>query len=617
MDLAIGGVGVDESFALGRNVFGVKRVVIPVAEMSVPDRRDLGKRLRSELDAVRALLSKAELYSCVSGVAGKGDRLFAPDAPVAVDDGCRAAKSRKVSPFAERARESKPDDRERLAGRLASMAAALPDHVVAFLQNRSVGDADSRGDDGEIEMDDVQSMKDGALFQLKMLLDKFAPESTPKLLVDKFAPEVSTPKSRGGRAPLAASGISCLSQAQHQEAGSRMPPVQEEEEEEEEGINICGGVSRIAIRDIAEEYGELVNDIGVQLLSPLQRKYVDLAEEDRYVDICGDASPVVFPAKTCDSSSPSLSTSSDSDATSTDSDSSSSSPEALPKEHSCCRAGEPVPAPEADPIQGKHNTQPPEPAPEAIHIAEPENQCAAATVFAVTKSPPALTVLPKECGILAQQPEQAPETVQIAEPEELKEKCAAPGATVHPITGSAPPPAVLPNENDTSSQPAPVPAPVAAQIAQPQPQPHPHPQPQPQEVQDEGARTKTNDLIAMARQERKRRAMAKARQVLLELERAALPDERIHPLDMELLGIAAFEHVVSTVRDARTAQPQVNDEVDLRFSPGRPSILQQLGVFLKADGGGDEEDQGEQLPPLAVASDGEDMDMEIEDGQIL
>ncbi|CAD6243887.1 unnamed protein product [Miscanthus lutarioriparius] len=598
MDLAIGGVGVDESSALGRNVFGVKRVVFQVAEMPVPDRRQLRKRLRSELDAVRDLLRKAALYSCVSGAAGKDDRLFAPGAAVEDDDGCRAAKSRKVSPFAEAecARESKRDDREQLAGRLASMAAVLPDHVVAFLQNRRVGDADSRGDDGDIEMDDVQSMKDGALFQLKMLLDKFAPESTPKLLVDKFAPEVSTPKSRGGRAPLAASGISCLSQAQHQEAGGRMPPVQEEEEE---GVNICGGVSRIAIRDIAEEYGELVNDIGVQLLSPLQRKYVDLSEEDRYVDICGDASPVVFPAKTCDSSSPSLSTSSDSDATSTDSHSSSSSPEALPKEYSCCRAGEPVPAPEANPIQGKHNTQPPEPAPEAIHIAEPENQCAPATVFAVTKSLPALTVLPRECGTLAQPPEQAPETVQIAEPEELKEKCAAPGATVHPITGSAPPPEVLPNENGTSSQPAPVPAPVAAQIAEPQAQPQ------------------TSDLIAMARQEGKRRAMAKARQELLEMEKAALPDERIHPLDMELLGIAAFEHVVSTVRDARTAQPQVNDEVDLRFSPGRPSILQQLGVFLKADGGGEEEDQEEQLPPLAVASDGEDMDTEIEDGQIL
>jgi len=253
-----------------------------------------------------------------------------------------------------------------------------------------------------------------------------------------------------------------------------------------------------------------------------------------------------------------------------------------------------VPTPESDLIQGKHITQPPEPAPEAIHIAEPENQCAPATVFAVTKSPPSLTVLPKECGTLAQPPEQAPETVQIAEPEELKEKCAAPGATVHPITGSAPPPEVLPNENGTSSQPAPVPAPVAAQIAEPQAQPQ------------------TSDLIAMARQEGKRRAMAKARHELLEMEKAALPDERIHPLDMELLGIAAFEHVVSTVRDARTAQPQVNDEVDLRVSPGRPSILQQLGVFLKADGDGEEE----QLPPPADPSDGEDMDMEIEDGQI-
>lgn len=601
MALAIGGAGVDESSALGTNVFGVQRVVIRVAKLPVPARRRLRKRLSSELDAVRDLLSKAELYSCASGAAGKDDRLFAPDAPVEEGGGGRAAKSRKVSPFAGRTRESKPDDRERLAGRLASMAVVLPDHVVAFLQDRRVGDADSRGDDGDIEMDDVQSMKDGALFQLKMLLDKFAPASTPKLLVDKFAPEESTPKRHGGRAPLVASGISCPSQAQNQEAGDRLPPVQEEQEE---GMNICGGVSRIAIRDIAEEYGELVDGIGVQLLSPLQRKYVDFTEQDWYVDICGDASPVVFPAKTGGSSSPSLSSSdSDSDATwSTDSDSSSSSPEALPKENSYCRAGEPVPAPEE------------------IQIAEPENQCAAA-VFPITETPPAPTVLPKECGTLAQPPEQAPEAVQIADPEELKEKCVAPVATTaHPITGSAPPPAVLPNENRTSSQSAPVPAPVAAQIAEPQPQPQEVPAPV--AAQNEGAPrapTQTNDLIAMARQEAKRRAMAKARQELLKLERAVLPDERIHPLDMELLGIVGFQHVVSTVRGAGTApQPQVNDGVDLRVSTGHPSILQQLGIFLKADGGGEEdEEEEEQPPPLAVASDGEDMDMEIEDGQIL
>jgi hypothetical protein len=47
-----------------------------------------------------------------------------------------------------------------------------------------------------------------------------------------------------------------------------MATVQEDEEEgEADGVDICGGVSRIAIRDIAEEYGELVEDIGVKLLS--------------------------------------------------------------------------------------------------------------------------------------------------------------------------------------------------------------------------------------------------------------------------------------------------------------------------------------------------------------
>jgi hypothetical protein len=59
-------------------------------------------------------------------------------------------------------------------------------------------------------------------------------------------------------------------------------------------------------------------------------------------------------------------------------------------------------------------------------------------------------------------------------------------------------------------------------------------------------------------------------------------------------------------------QPQVNDGVGLRVSPGCPNILQHLRVYLKADGGGEEEDEEEQLPPLAFAFDGEDMNMEIE-----
>jgi hypothetical protein len=144
------------------------------------------------------------------------------------------------------------------------------------------------------------------------------------MLLDKFAPESTPPKSHG-RAPLVASGLHCL--PRHQGAGGKMATVQEDEEEgEADGVDICGGVSRIAIRDIAEEYGELVEDIGVKLLSPLQRKYVDFAEHGEYVDICGDASPVVFPVKAGggQSTSPSLSTNYSGSSLS-DSDSSSSS----------------------------------------------------------------------------------------------------------------------------------------------------------------------------------------------------------------------------------------------------------------------------------------------------
>jgi hypothetical protein len=51
-------------------------------------------------------------------------------------------------------------------------------------------------------------------------------------------------------------------------------------------------------------------------------------------------------------------------------------------------------------------------------------------------------------------------------------------------------------------------------------------------------------------------AKAKVRQKLLEMERAALPDEIIHPGDLQDLCIAEY---------------------------GRPSIMRQLGLFLKAD----------------------------------
>jgi hypothetical protein len=56
----------------------------------------------------------------------------------------------------------RPGGRKRLAGRLASLAAALPDHAVAFLLNQRIGDADSRGGDGGKMEKAVRSMNGSA-----------------------------------------------------------------------------------------------------------------------------------------------------------------------------------------------------------------------------------------------------------------------------------------------------------------------------------------------------------------------------------------------------------------------------------------------------------------------
>ncbi|KAL6899632.1 hypothetical protein ACP4OV_006290 [Aristida adscensionis] len=84
------------------------------------------------------------------------------------------------------------------------------------------------------------------------------------------------------------------------------------------------------------------------------------------------------------------------------------------------------------------------------------------------------------------------------------------------------------------------------------------------------------DLIAKAQAVlERRRAREKARRELLEVERAALPDESIHPRDMEELGIAEFQHTVSTARAPVSGGGGGGG--------GRPSVLQQLGFFLKCD----------------------------------
>ncbi|KAL6899695.1 hypothetical protein ACP4OV_006353 [Aristida adscensionis] len=80
------------------------------------------------------------------------------------------------------------------------------------------------------------------------------------------------------------------------------------------------------------------------------------------------------------------------------------------------------------------------------------------------------------------------------------------------------------------------------------------------------------DLIAKAQAVlERRRARERARRELLEVERVALPDESIRQRDMEELGIAEFEHIVSTARAPVSGG-----------GGGRPSVLQQLGFFLRS-----------------------------------
>ncbi|KAL6899631.1 hypothetical protein ACP4OV_006289 [Aristida adscensionis] len=93
----------------------------------------------------------------------------------------------------------------------------------------------------------------------------------------------------------------------------------------------------------------------------------------------------------------------------------------------------------------------------------------------------------------------------------------------------------------------------------------------------------------------RRRAKETARRELLEVEMAAMPDDRIHPWDMEELGIASLQYIMSTTR-CQVA------------SGRRPSCLQQLGLFLKPDADADEQEQKQ-----IFRCDAE----EIEEGEIL
>uniref|UniRef100_M8CW23 Uncharacterized protein n=1 Tax=Aegilops tauschii TaxID=37682 RepID=M8CW23_AEGTA len=175
-------------------------------------------------------------------------------------------------------------EREMLAEDLELFVAEIPDHIVELLKKQSCATRP-----GEIEID-VHALDDAAAVELQEQVNKFARE--------KRAANPST-------------------QERHQDG----PTVMAEEEEEDEEVDICGGVSPLAI---------------VPQPLPQERHQDDpkaMVEEEEDVDICGGISPLLIVLaplllvedETANGSPSSSSSSSDTDSSDSDSDTDSGS----------------------------------------------------------------------------------------------------------------------------------------------------------------------------------------------------------------------------------------------------------------------------------------------------
>ncbi|KAI4990882.1 hypothetical protein ZWY2020_039253 [Hordeum vulgare] len=171
---------------------------------------------------------------------------------------------RKRKPTAEKRKASPPpvpvikskkpkmtgSEREMLAEDLEAFVAEIPDHIVELLKKQSCATRP-----GEIEID-LHGLDDAAVVELQEQVDKFAREK---------------------RAPP---------QERHQDGPKVM--AQEEEEDEEEYVDICGGVSPLAI--VPAPLLQLVQDEATSG-SPSSSSSND---SDSDVDICGGVSPLAF-----------------------------------------------------------------------------------------------------------------------------------------------------------------------------------------------------------------------------------------------------------------------------------------------------------------------------------
>ncbi|OEL13335.1 hypothetical protein BAE44_0025646, partial [Dichanthelium oligosanthes] len=365
--------------AASARAFGSKKPVNPALDL-------LHKRMATELEALRELVKKAELVSrgsaCKSGAAptGKSKRLVAaeprPEPRVEAGGKTPAVKRRKVSPLlVQNQKQIKvlrmlPDEREKLAGRLTSLA-ELPGHIVGFLQQQFGNDADPNG---EIEID-IQKVEDSVLLDLKRRLDKFAEE---RLSADVL------PKEQDDSVMMELDSKMQMGNTLAQEIKGDVVPEQEEED-----VDICGGDA--------------------------------VPEQEEYVDICGLSDSESDSCSSSDSDGSSSSSDSDGRSSDSDSDSESNSDEEVDS-----------PAPPAV-LQEENVTSsqpPPDPVLETVQSTEPGS---VSDDGVDSPAPPALLPVSNVVNPARPPSHRASEVAQSAEPKKVEAvKRAAPKAVCIP-----------------------------------------------------------------------------------------------------------------------------------------------------------------------------------------
>jgi hypothetical protein len=86
----------------------------------------------------------------------------------------------------------------------------------------------------------------------------------------------------------------------------------------------------------------------------------------------------------------------------------------------------------------------------------------------------------------------------------------------------------------------------------------------------------------------------------MQMEKTVEINDNLHPKDLEMLGTATAEHIVSSVDET---SPERSQDSMLGFLPGPVNPLERLGLFMKVDE--EDDDEPSSVPTSKDAEEGE------------